>query len=185
LDKNIGKAILIGVPVLVFAFYTMTVNKYPKAIPLQASLDQILPLSAQVNAGVVDVETLRAEYRIPERAMKLSLKIKNGSDKPIQLGEFATGSVRFLNKSVTVPEQSNTESAVAPEGLSLDNPAPIQPGEQRTVLMTAADALWESERLDGLINDADSRIGGLVFFFDPEGERYVSSITAAVIPKFN
>jgi methane/ammonia monooxygenase subunit B len=53
------------------------------------------------------------------------------------------------------------------------------------VLMTASDVLWESERLDGLINDADSRIGGLVFFFDSAGERYITSITAAVIPKFN
>ncbi len=185
LDKNIGKAILVGVPVLVFAFYTMTVNKYPKAIPLQTSLDQILPLSAKVNAGVVEVETLRAEYRIPARAMKLNLKIKNGSDKPIQLGEFATGSVRFLNKAIPAPEEHNTESVIATEGLSLDNSTPIQPGEQRSVLMTAGDALWESEKLDGLINDADSRIGGLVFFYDSEGERYVSSITAAVIPKFD
>jgi methane/ammonia monooxygenase subunit B len=185
LDRNIGKAILVGVPVLVFVFYTMTVNLYPKAIPLQASLDKILPLSAQVNTGVVDVETLRAEYRVSERAMKLSLKIKNGSDKPIQIGEFATGSVRFLNKAVPMPEQSNTESVIATDGLSLDKPTPIQPGEQRTVLMTASDVLWESERLDGLINDADSRIGGLVFFFDNAGERYIASITAAVIPKFN
>jgi methane/ammonia monooxygenase subunit B len=117
--------------------------------------------------------------------MKLSLKIKNGSDKPIQIGEFATGSVRFLNKAVPVPEQSNAESVVATEGLSLDNSTPILPGEQRTVLMTASDVLWESERLDGLINDADRRIGGLVFFFDSAGERYITSITAAVIPKFN
>ena len=185
LDKHIGKAILIGVPLLVFAFYTMTTNKYPKAIPLQTSLDQILPLSAQVNAGVVDVETVRAEYRIPERTMKFNFKIKNGSDKPIQIGEFATGNIRFLNKAVPEPNLSNAESAVAADGLSLDNPAPIQPGEQRTVTMTASDGLWESERLDGLINDADSRIGGLLFFFDNEGGRYISSITAAVIPKFN
>lgn len=185
LDRNIGKAIIIGVPLLVFVFYTMTVNKYPKAIPLQASLDQILPLSAQVNAGVVDVETVRSEYRVPERSMMLSLKIKNGSDKPIQLGEFATGSVHFINKAVAMPVQGNAETVVATEGLSLDTPAPIQPGEQRTVLVTAKDALWESEKLDGLINDADSRIGGLVFFFDSEGERYISSITSAVIPKFD
>jgi methane/ammonia monooxygenase subunit B len=185
LDKHIGKGILIGVPLLVFAFYTMTTDKYPKAIPLQTSLDQILPLSAQVNAGVVDVETVRAEYRIPERTMKFNLKIKNGSDKPIQIGEFATGNIRFLNKAIPEPNSSNAESAVAADGLSLDNPAPIQPGEQRTITMTASDALWESERLDGLINDADSRIGGLLFFFDNEGERYISSITAAVIPKFN
>ena len=185
LDKKIGKAILIGVPILVFVFYTMTVNTYPKAIPLQASLDQILPLSAKVNAGVVDVETVRAEYRVPERAMTFSLKIKNGSDKPIQIGEFATGSVRFLNKGVSALNQSNTDSPVVLDGLSLDNPAPIQPGEERQLTLAAKDAVWESERLDGLINDADSRIGGLVFFFYSDGERYISSITSAVIPKFN
>jgi methane/ammonia monooxygenase subunit B len=185
MDKKIGKAILIGVPILVFVFYTMTVNSYPKAIPLQASLDQILPLSAKVNAGVVDVETVRAEYRVPERAMTFTLKIKNGGDEPIQIAEFATGGVRFLNKGVSAPDQSNTDSPVVQEGLSLDNPAPIQPGEERQLTLVAKDAAWESERLDGLIKDADSRIGGLVFFFDSDGERYISSVTSAVIPKFN
>ena len=72
------------------------------------------------------------------------------------------------------------------EGLSLDNATPIQPGEQRTMTITARDALWESEKLDGLIRDSDSRIGGLLFFYDDQlGERFISSITAAVIPKFN
>ncbi len=184
-DRLIAKILMIGIPVLVFGFYSMTVSDYPKAIPLQASMDQILPLSAQVNAGVVDVETLRAEYRVPERTMTFSVKINNQSDKPIQLAEFATGNVRFLNKSVPTLNQSNSDSVVAPEGLGLDNAAPIEPGEQRTMTITAGDALWESEKLDGLINDADSRIGGLLFFFDSAGERYISSITAAVIPKFN
>jgi methane/ammonia monooxygenase subunit B len=184
-DKKIGKAILIGVPLLVFAAYSMTASKYPKAIPLQASLDQILPLPAQVNAGVVDVETVKAEYRVPERTMTFSLKIKNGSDKPIQIGEFATGNVRFFNKDAPKPELGSSESVASSEGLSLDNAAPIQPGEQRTMTIAAKDALWESERLDGLINDADSRIGGLLFFYDGTGERYISSLTAAVIPKFN
>jgi len=184
-DRLIAKVLMIGIPVLVFGFYSMTVSQYPKAIPLQASLDQILPLSAQVNAGVVDVETLRAEYRVPERTMTFSVKINNQSDKPIQLAEFATGNVRFLNKAVPALNQSNSDSVVAPEGLGLDNTAAIEPGEQRTLTITAGDALWESEKLDGLINDADSRIGGLLFFFDSAGERYISSITAAVIPKFN
>ena len=82
----------------------MTINEYPKAIPLQASLDQILPLSAQVNAGVVDVDTLKAEYRIPERAMTFLVKVNNRSDKPIQVGELAIANVRFLNKEFAMPE---------------------------------------------------------------------------------
>ena len=57
---------------------------------LAASLDQILPLPAQINTGVVDVETVKAKYHIPERTMTFTLKIKNGSDKPIQIVEFVT-----------------------------------------------------------------------------------------------
>jgi len=185
-DKHIGKAILIGVPLFVLGANWMTISEYPKAIPLQASLDQILPLSAQVNAGVIDVDTLKAEYRIPERAMTFLVKINNRSDKPIQVGELAVANVRFLNKELAMPSQDDTDRMIAPDGLTLDNATPIQPGEERTLTIIAKDALWESEKLDGLIRDSDSRIGGLLFFYDGlVGERYISSITAAVIPKFN
>jgi methane/ammonia monooxygenase subunit B len=185
-DKHIAKAILIGVPLFVLGANWMTISEYPKAIPLQAALDQILPLSAQVNAGVVDVDTLKAEYRIPERAMTFLVKVNNRSDKPIQVGELAIANVRFLNKELAKPSQDNTDMMIAPDGLTLDNATPIQPGEERTMTIIAKDALWESEKLDGLIRDSDSRIGGLLFFYDGlVGERFISSITAAVIPKFN
>ncbi|MFZ2172181.1 MAG: bacterial ammonia monooxygenase, subunit AmoB [Methylococcaceae bacterium] len=185
-DKHIAKAILIGVPLFVLGANWMTISEYPKAIPLQAALDQILPLSAQVNAGVVDVDTLKAEYRIPERAMTFLVKVNNRSDKPIQVGELAIANVRFLNNEFAMLSQDNADRMIAPDGLVLDNATPIQPGEERTMTIIAKDALWESERLDGLIRDSDSRIGGLLFFYDGLlGERFISSITAAVIPKFN
>ncbi|MGZ8199172.1 MAG: bacterial ammonia monooxygenase, subunit AmoB [Methylosarcina sp.] len=185
-DKHIGKAILIGVPLFVLAANWMAINQHPKAIPLQAALDQILPLSAQVNAGIVDVDTLKAEYRIPERAMTFLVKVNNRSDKPVQVGELAVANVRFLNKEFAQPSQDNTDRMIAPDGLTLSDATPIQPGEERTMTIIAKDALWESERLDGLIRDSDSRIGGLLFFYDGLiGERFISSITAAVIPKFN
>ncbi|MGZ8095118.1 MAG: bacterial ammonia monooxygenase, subunit AmoB [Methylosarcina sp.] len=185
-DKHIGKAILIGVPLFVLAANWMAINQHPKAIPLQAALDQILPLSAQVNAGIVDVDTLKAEYRIPERAMTFLVKVNNRSDKPVQVGELAVANVRFLNKEFAQPSQDNTDRMIAPDGLTLSDATPIQPGEERTMTIIAKDALWESERLDGLIRDSDSRIGGLLFFYDGLiGERFISSITAAVIPKFS
>jgi methane/ammonia monooxygenase subunit B len=185
-DRLIAKVILVGVPVLVLTANAMTIDNYPNTIPLQASLDQILPLSAQVNAGVVDVETLKAEYQVAKRAMTFTIKINNHSDKSIQIGEFSTANVRFINKDLTTQQQNFTNSVVAPDGLSLENAEPIKPKEQRTMTITVSDALWESEQLDGLIRDADSRIGGLLFFYDDLlGERYISSISAAVIPKFN
>jgi len=185
-DRLIAKGILIGVPVLVLAINAMTNSQYPNTIPLQAALDQILPLSAQVNAGVVDVETLKAEYRVPERAMTFTVNVNNRSENPIQIGEFATANVHFLNKHLPPLYQDEANSMTAAEGLILDNPTPIQPGEQRTLTITTKDALWESEKLNGLIRDADSRVGGLLFLYDDHlGKRFISSISAAVIPKFN
>jgi methane/ammonia monooxygenase subunit B len=74
---------------------------------------------------------------------------------------------------------------VARQGLTIDVADPVQPGETRTVRITARDALWASEGLAGLIQDADSRLGGLLFLFDAAGNRHVASISSAVIPKFD
>jgi methane/ammonia monooxygenase subunit B len=185
-DKLIAKGILVGVPLLVLGINAMTIKEYPNTIPLQASLDQILPTPAQVNAGVVNVDTLKAEYRVAERAMVFSIKVSNHSENPLQIGEFSTANVHFINKDMQASFRGDSSSLTALEGLTVDNAAPIQAGEERVMTITAKDAFWESEKLDGLIRDSDSRIGGLLFLHDPLlGARYISSITAAVIPKFN
>ncbi|OAI07299.1 bacterial ammonia monooxygenase, subunit AmoB [Methylomonas methanica] len=185
-DKWIAKVVLVSVPVLVLVLNAVTANRYPDAIPLQAGLDQILPLPAQVNAGTVNVDTLKAEYNIAQRAMVLQVKVDNRSQGAVRIGEFASSNVHFLNADVANSGYNPGKDDVSNNGLSLDNASPIEPGEQRTVTIEVRDAAWESERLDGLIRDADSRLGGLLFLYDDMlGKRYISSISAAVIPKFN
>ncbi|WP_232422356.1 bacterial ammonia monooxygenase, subunit AmoB [Methylosarcina fibrata] len=181
-DRLIAKAVLVAVPVAVLAINAVTIHRYPNAIPLQASLDRILPLPALVNAGQVDAEAVKAEYVVAKRAMIFTVRIDNRSDKPVQLGEFNTANAGFTNTELpAVSSRSSSIDAV----LKLDDNTPIRPGEARTVTVTAQDALWETEKLDGLINDADSRVGGLLFLYASEGgERFISSVSAAVIPKF-
>jgi len=118
--------------------------------------------------------------------MKFDLKIDNQSEHAIHVGEFSTANVYFLNKDLPVQHQDHSNSLAVSEGLTLNTNEAIPPGEQRTITITARDGLWESEKLDGLIRDADSRIGGLLFLYDDTlGKRYISSITAAVVPKFD
>ncbi|WP_446809737.1 bacterial ammonia monooxygenase, subunit AmoB [Methylomonas sp. 2BW1-5-20] len=184
-DKWIAKVVLVSVPVLVLVLNSVTANRYPDVIPLQAGLDQILPLPAQVNAGTVNVDTLKAEYNIAQRAMVLQVKVDNRSEGAVRIGEFASSNVHFLNAEVANSGYNPGKDDVSNNGLSLDNASPIEPGEQRTVTIEVRDAAWESEKLDGLIRDADSRLGGLLFLYDDMlGKRYISSISAAVIPKF-
>jgi methane/ammonia monooxygenase subunit B len=184
-DKLIAKGVLVGVPVLVLVLNAVTANSYPDAIPLQAGLDQILPLPAQVNAGTVNVDTLKAEYNVSQRAMVLQVKVDNRSQDAVRIGEFSTSNVHFMNADVFGVGYVYGKDEVSNNGLSLNDNSPIQPGEQRTVTLQLRDAAWESEKLDGLIRDADSRLGGLLFLYDDVmGKRYISSISAAVIPKF-
>jgi methane/ammonia monooxygenase subunit B len=39
--------------------------------------------------------------------------------------------------------------------------------------------------LDGLIRDADSRLGGLLFLYDANGQRHIASVSTAIIPTFH
>jgi methane/ammonia monooxygenase subunit B len=185
LDRRVGAAILISVPLIVLAGSLMTDRQYRYTIPLQAAMDQIDPLPPAVDAGIVKVKIQRAEYNVPARAMTMTAQLHNGSDHPIQVGEFATANVRFLNPAVVQPPQGEGAALAVTEGLTVDSPAAIAPGETRTVRITATDSLWQRERLDGMIRDADTRMGGLLFLYDDAGQRYVSSVSSAVIPTFN
>ena len=147
-------------------------------------MDQIEPLPTAVN-GLVKMKVQRAEFNAPARSLTMVAQIHNASDQPVQIGELATANVRFLNPGVGPSRKVDPDTLVAPQGLSLDSAVPIQPGETREVRITATDSLWQRERLDGLIRDADSRLGGLLFFYGANGERYIASVSTAIIPTYN
>lgn len=135
---------------------------------------------------MVNVDTLKAEYNVAQRAMRLEFSIDNRSQGAVRIGQFSSSNVHFMNADLASVNSKPGKDDVSNNGLILSDNTPIAPGEQRTVTVEVRDAAWESEKLDGLIKDADSRLGGLLFLYDDVmGKRYISSISAAVIPKFN
>jgi methane/ammonia monooxygenase subunit B len=188
LDKRIALGILVGVPAFVLASNAIADRQYPNAIPLQTALDQIEPLPAVVNSGPVSVKVQRTEFNLPGRAVTLFATIHNGSNDPVSVTEFATANLRFVtNKAAQLrkDEREVVREESARGELTLDSDEPIAPGETRTIRLTAADVLWQRERLDGLIRDADSRIGGLLFLASSTGQRHVASVSSPVIPLFH
>ena len=182
-DKNIAKAILVAVPIIVFSGYFSATGQYPEAIPLQAALDQIPPLPAQPN--VVNAKVTRAVYNIPGRAMTMTVKIKNESTVPLTIGEFTTGSVRFINPGLKIDTSNTSEEYVAKSGLQIESNATIPPGATVNVKLVAADAAWANQHLSSVLKDADSRFGGLLFFYDEAGKRYHVSVSAPLIPEYS
>lgn len=181
-DKNLAKAILVVVPVIVFSGYFMATSQYPETIPLQASLDLIPPLPEQ--SSPVKAKVKRAVYNIPQRSMTMMVEVKNEGSKPLQIGEFTTGSVRFINSNMDIDSSYTPPEYLAKNGLQVEPDDLIQAGETKVVKVVASDAAWENEHLSSVIRDADSRFGGLLFLFDDQGKRYLSSISAPLIPEY-
>ena len=48
----------------------------------------------------------------------------------------------------------------------------------------AADVAWEAERLTSLMRDPDSSFGGLLFFYDSDGERHIANVYGTIVPTF-
>jgi methane/ammonia monooxygenase subunit B len=169
LDRKIAMALLLGAPVVVVGANAITNRQYPNAIPLQAALDQIEPLAPMVNTGPVEVNIQRTEHHVPARAMTMLAKIHNGSEHPVEVGEFATANVRFLTPMAGQAMQNNSDDLVAREGLSLDSPNPIVPGETRTISITATDSRWQwSDWMDSSATPTAAWVG-FSFFTTPLG----------------
>ena len=182
-DKKVAIAFAAGTIGLIMVSMGSTNEKYPITTPLQAGLMRgIQPIDMPETTVKVKVED--ATYRVPGRAMQMTLTITNNGDSAVRLGEFNTASVRFLDPDVLEDESGYPDDLLAEEGLTVSDNSPIAPGETRTVEVTASDAAWEVYRLADLIYDPDSRFAGLLFFFDEDGNRQMVMVDAPLIPTF-
>jgi methane/ammonia monooxygenase subunit B len=187
-DRRIG-AIVLALTILATIFgYAYTNSQFPRTIPLQAGLQKPLtPITTTGTAGVgketVSVDLGGGVYKVPGRELTINVKVKNNTAHPLRLGEYTAAGLRFLNPDVFSTKPEFPDYLLADRGLSTD-PTPIAPGETKDIVVKVQDARWDIERLSDLAYDTDSQIGGLLFFFTPDGQRYAAEIGGPVIPKF-
>lgn len=186
-DDMVAAGILVLVLLIIIVGYTTTLAQYPQLVPLQAGFNYTPPLPLETTPMALKLK--RAEYDVPGRSMRLSIEMTNNSRLPMSVGEFTTANLRFINKKVPAAmagiDPRFPKELIPNNGLAVDTDAPIAPGETRTVLLEAADAAWELERLVSFLSNIDSRTGGLIFFFDSNGKRYINEIYGPIIPVFH
>ena len=185
-DDKVAAGMLVLVLLVVIIGYTRTTAEFPLLVPLQGGSLYTPPLP-EAPRGVA-VKLVRAEYDVPGRSMRLSMEMTNNSDQPLRIGEFTTANLRFINKklpaAVAAINPTFPKELIPANGLLVDSDAPLAPGETRLVKFDATDAAWEVERLVSFLSNVDSRTGGLIFFYDPKGGRYISEVSGPIIPVF-
>jgi methane/ammonia monooxygenase subunit B len=132
----------------------------------------------------VAVKIKRATYRVVQRSLHLTMEVSNKSDKPVELGELNSATLRFFNPGLQRFDSNYPSELAVEKGLEVQPNAPIAPGTTATLTVKATDVAWHNQKLASITKDTDSNFGALVFFYDNAGERYLASITAPVIPDF-
>ena len=182
-DRKVALGFAVGVIGIVAMSMASTNEKFPITTPLQAGLLRGIK-SIDMPVPTVAVKIEDATYRVPGRAMQMTMTITNNGDSAVRLGEFNTAGVRFMDANVAQDESGYPDDLLAEEGLTVSDNSPIAPGQSRTIQVTASDAAWEVYRLADLIYDPDSRFAGLLFFYDQSGNRQMVTIDAPLIPSF-
>jgi methane/ammonia monooxygenase subunit B len=183
MEKKVGLGFAAGTMAIVAATMASTNAEFPITTPLQAGLlRNIKPLEQPAPTVAVKVDD--ASYRVPGRAMQMTLTVTNNGDSAVRLGEFNTAGVRFLDPAVHEDDTGYPDDLLAEEGLTVSDNSPLAPGQTRTIQVTASDAAWEVYRLADLIYDPDSRFAGLLFFTDESGNRQMVTVDAPLIPSF-
>jgi len=185
-DRMVAVASLAGIIVLVSGGFLWAESQYPNTVPLQAGRVRVSPLPTPPPA--VDLKVTKANYDVPGRAMRITIEVTNKYSKPLQLGEFTSANLRFVDHSLAAAnahvDPDYPKDLLPKSGLQVEPDVPLQPGETRTVKFVAADVAWEAERLTSLMRDPDSSFGGLLFFYDSDGERHIANVYGTIVPTF-
>jgi methane/ammonia monooxygenase subunit B len=184
-DKKVGMGFLVATILIVTLSMSSTNSQYPITIPLQAGVLRGTVQTLNLPPQAIQAKVNDATYRVPGRAMSMTLTLTNNGDKPVRLAEFYAASVRFLDSDVYKDDTGYPEDLLAEDGLQSSDNSALAPGETRTVKVTVADAAGEVYRLSDIIYDPDSRFAGLLFFVDAQGNRLPPvPIDAPLIPSF-
>ena len=182
MDRKVGFAVAILTCAIVWGGYRYTESVHPYTVPIQAGESKVEPMPIAPNP--VAIKVTHANYDVPGRALRVTMEITNNGDSAVNVGEFTTAGVRFVNDLGRKYLDPDYPRELVATGLTMDSDNGIQPGETKEVKMEAKDALWEVQRLMALLGDPESRFGGLLMTWDEDGNRYINSIAGAVIPVF-
>lgn len=180
-EKKVAVGFLVGTLMIIGAGFQWAEARHPVTTPLRTAKVDVDPLP--MPEPKISIEYESATYRIPGRSFQAEFIVTNNGTSPIRIGEFLTANLRFINPDVRKVEPLDSHDLVASDGLRIEG-GPVPPGETRKLKMFAEDALWETYRLTTMINDPDSIVAGLLFFYDADGGREMVEIGGPMMPSF-
>jgi methane/ammonia monooxygenase subunit B len=161
---------------------------WPKQIPLQVRYTT--PAPDPEPEKFIDVETPQASFDPGLNSLTMKIVAKNNGTSPATLTSWHLASSAFINKEIPESLQPVMPGNDCPAGFSeqycavsgpfyftLDQAAPLAPGERRTFTLKATSKIWTERRLVPEA-EAQTQMGGALRFVDDTGKENLADVKA-------
>lgn len=153
-------------------------SAFPVKIPQQVVQFQPPPTATDAIPVMAELNPQSAKYDFESKILTLEVEAKNVGSSPIELAQFVTSTLTFINSATGSPEGDYQS------GLSLSPSGAIQPGQTETLVLELPGDRFNEEHL---LPEGESQltIAGLLVFEDATGQRSSSEMEEPLQPNYS
>jgi methane/ammonia monooxygenase subunit B len=150
---------------------------FPVKIPQQVVQFQPPKTALDAAPALAEVNPQAAKYDFSSKALRLTVDAKNVSTVPIELAQFVTSTLTFVNPATGSPYgEYQSPMKLSPSGA-------IQPGQTATLVVELPGSRFDQEHLLPT-GEAELIIAGLFVFKDGAGHKSSAEMEEPLQPKF-
>ncbi len=138
---------------------------YPVKIPQQVVQFQPPPIALDSTTALAEVNPQSAKLEHDAKVLRLEVDAKNVASSPIELAQFVTSTLTFINPTGGVGSPQNEYQAQ----MKLSPSGPIEPGETKTLVIELPSDRFDDEHLLPR-GESQLTIAGLLVFKDGSGQ---------------
>jgi len=177
-DHRVVNIIALATALFLLIGWIWQASAFPVKIPQQV-VEYEPPLTSQDQAPTLAaVDARSAKYDYQAKVLRLEVDTKNVSNSPIQLAQFVTSTLTFVN-----PASGTTPYGQYQDALKASPSGTIQPGQTATLTIDLPGSRFDEEHLLPR-GESQLTISGLLVFKDASGQKDSAEMEEPLQPKY-
>jgi methane/ammonia monooxygenase subunit B len=177
-DHRVVNIIALATALFLLIGWIWQASAFPVKIPQQVVQFEPPKTALDTAPTLAEVDARSAKYDYQAKVLRLEIDAKNVSNSPIELSQFVTSTLTFVN-----PASGASPSGQYQDALKLASAGSIDPGRTTTLLIDLPGTRFDEEHLLP-VGESQLTISGLLVFKDAAGQKYSAEMEEPLQPKY-
>jgi methane/ammonia monooxygenase subunit B len=177
-DHRVVNIIALATALFLLVGWIWQASAFPVKIPQQVVQFEPPKTALDTAPTLAAVDARSAKYDFQSKVLRLEVDAKNVSTGPIELSQFVTSTLTFVN-----PSTGATPSGQYQDALKVVSGGKIEPGQTATLVIDLPGQRFDDEHLLPR-GESQLTVSGLLVFKDGAGNKYSAEMEEPLQPKY-